>query len=272
MSWFRKKTPKKLGDSNSSNANKTTKNSPSLHEAESWIKDYLKLDPNLVIRYVENNNKKVMFCFLNNISDQKMINELIIPYLSKQSVQLNLKDLKQSAPIADTLEADSLNKAVKYILQGWTYLLIEDEQIGLLLNTVNFPTRSLSMPEIESLVLGPQLAFNEKLDTNIALIRKYISDSKLSIENFIVGRKTHTRGAVIYLDGVAIDQNVQKILKRINEVEIDGVIGAAMLVQLIEDNTMSVLPNILETERPDRVVKKYTGRENCCIARWQGMP
>ena len=46
---------------------------------------------------------------------------------------------------------------------------------------------------------------------------------------------------------------VGTLRKRIQNIKIDGIIDSSVLLQLIEDNSLSIFPLMLLTERPDRV-------------------
>ncbi|MFP3360029.1 spore germination protein, partial [Planococcus sp. SIMBA_143] len=45
---------------------------------------------------------------------------------------------------------------------------------------------------------------------------------------------------------------VQTVTQRISNIKIDGVLDSSLLMQLIEDNGLSIFPQLILTERPDR--------------------
>ena len=52
--------------------------------------------------------------------------------------------------------------------------------------------------------------------------------------------------------GIANDQMVQTMRQRIKDLYIDELIDSAVLAEMIDDNSLSVFPQMLLTERPDR--------------------
>ena len=53
---------------------------------------------------------------------------------------------------------------------------------------IKYEHRTISNPTFESSVKGTQEAFNEVLNINTALIRKYVNDSNLIIEKIPIGK------------------------------------------------------------------------------------
>lgn len=113
--------------------------------------------------------------------------------------------------------------------------------------------RALTVPEVEFSVVGPKESFIESLETNLFLLRKRIPIDRLTVKMTTVGTLSKTKVAVVYIDGIANPDNVQTVLQRIEEVEFDEIIDSSYIVQIISDNRHSPFPQLLDTERPDRV-------------------
>lgn len=100
--------------------------------------------------------------------------------------------------------------------------------------------------------MGPQIAFNESLATNISLIRRFLTNPKLCNESYTVGKQTKSAISLLYLKGIADEDMIDRMRKRIKSIDIDGILDSSNLVQLIEDNSFAIFPQLLLTERPDR--------------------
>ncbi len=113
--------------------------------------------------------------------------------------------------------------------------------------------RAVGTPTFESSVKGTQEAFNEVLNTNTALIRKYVKDSNLIIEQINIGKRASNTCTVMYIKGLTNPKIVKKIKNRISNIDTDIIITTDNLSQFIETNTFSIIPQIMPTEKPDRV-------------------
>lgn len=112
--------------------------------------------------------------------------------------------------------------------------------------------RSVSEPTIEKSLKGGKDAFTETLRTDTALIRKRIKNPSLKIKSLTVGRKSETAVAVLYVDGIADPAVVAELMRRLDAIDIDGVLATGCIEELIVDHPKSLFPQLLHTERPDR--------------------
>ena len=73
------------------------------------------------------------------------------------------------------------------------------------------------------------------------------------IENIPVGNISKTKCAVCYINNIANDNLVAEVRYRLNNINVDYVLSSGQLEQLIEDNGNYSVPELIATERPDRV-------------------
>jgi len=130
--------------------------------------------------------------------------------------------------------------------------------------------RGIDRPNTEMVIRGPQEGFNESLRTNTGLIRKILKDAALVVENIAVGKRSRTPCALMYIKDIANDSLVDEVRRRLNGVDIDYLIDSGELEQLIEDNSFLAVPQIMATERPDRVAAMLTEGKVAVIV--QGSP
>ncbi len=139
------------------------------------------------------------------------------------------------------------------VVTGMTAVLVEGADAALILETRGYPARSVDRTTNESVVLGAQEGFVESLRTNMTLLRRYLPSPHLVTEAMTVGTAVPCRLSLVYLSGVADPEIVNRLRARIKRVDVPTVMGAGALGQLIEDRPSALLPQILQTERPDRV-------------------
>ena len=111
--------------------------------------------------------------------------------------------------------------------------------------------RAVGQPTVEKSVKGGKEAFVEALRTNTALVRRRVRTPALKCEQTIVGRKSGTAVAILYINGVAAPDTVALLRRRLDAIDIDGLTAAGHLEQYLTDHPASPLPQMLHTERPD---------------------
>ena len=114
--------------------------------------------------------------------------------------------------------------------------------------------RTPSEPTNESAIRGPRDGFIEDIYDNLSLIRSRLPDPHLKADETIVGRRSQTKVAVVYLEDVANPDLVLEVKKRLAKIDIDGVLEPGILEEFIKDNKRTTLPLSLTSERPDKIV------------------
>ncbi len=68
-----------------------------------------------------------------------------------------------------------------------------------------------------------------------------------------MGNISKTKCAVCYINNIVNDNLVAEVKYRLNNINVDYVLSSGQLEQLIEDNGNYSVPELIATERPDRV-------------------
>ncbi len=143
---------------------------------------------------------------------------------------------------------------VEKVNYGGTAVFIDGCPRCILVETKGWDRRPIGKSETEQIIWGPQEAFNETLRSNTGLIRKSIRNTNLMTELIKVGVQNRTDVAVMYMKNIANPRLVEEVKRRIEAVSSDYVGESGMLEQFIEDHPFMPVPQIMATERPDRVV------------------
>ena len=134
-------------------------------------------------------------------------------------------------------------------------LFVDTLSVGFDIDVKGFKQRSISKPENEIVIKGPHEAFVENIRTNTTLLRRFTNNENLIIENTKVGKITQTNCAICYIKDIANDALVSETKYRLNNLEIDSLLSAGELEQLLTDTNSLSVPKILVSERPDYAVK-----------------
>lgn len=212
----------------------------------------------LVLREFVTCQRQACLIFIEGMSSSESLNHYILePCMLRSDEQPPAGQMpmwlaKNAIAIGDVQETGIFQELVEAVLNGKSAVLVDGCAEALLLETRGYEKRGVERTNSESVVLGPQEGFVENLRTNITLVRRIVRSPHLVSEMMTVGTKLPTQLALMYLDGVASEPALNEVRRRIKSLNVDNVPGTGYLQQLIEDHPFALLPQMLETERPDR--------------------
>jgi hypothetical protein len=221
---------------------------------QDWEKTLTKSDDyKKVFYYNQQSNLRFSFTFMSSLIDESILQQNALPYLLEKPFE-KMDDIKKFIPIADVQISNDISQIEQKLFNGYAMLTIESDHhnFGFIAAQQEI-SRTVAPPEVEFSVIGPKESFIESIDQNINLIRKRLPIKELIMEEVTVGSLSKTKVVIMHIDGIADPENVSTITKRITEVEFDAITDSSYIVQLISDNKNSPFPQLLDTERPDRV-------------------
>jgi len=253
-----------------------------IKENVSHINELMHTPKDLVARIITvgNSSHVCAIVSMDGLSDKKLINEQVInkiqqDYLiaqkesQKESENGSRKQSEKESPpsyddvIAELMDrvlsihsiqrANQWDKVMQALLSGNTVLFLEGMNEVLIIGSAKFPERSVEEPPTESLVRGPREGFTESIHTNKALIRMKINDPNLFFDNYSIGKRAKKDLAVCYINGVIHPDLVAEVKRRLDSLDIDDAPESGIIEQWIEDSFLSPFPQMLHTERPDKV-------------------
>ncbi|MBO9130979.1 spore germination protein [Bacillus sp. 165] len=191
--------------------------------------------------------------YFRTLINQDMLHRDVLSYVLERNIE-SLRQLQSAFPIEQVEISDDIDVITKSILSGHVMIRMEENASScVLVNICGRKERQISKPDIEYNVIGPQEAFVESIEVNLGLIRRRLPISTLTVKEVTIGELSHTCTAVVYIDGIANEDNVEYLLNKLKEVEIDNVTDSSYLIRMLEDNPNSLFPQSINTERPDRV-------------------
>jgi hypothetical protein len=135
----------------------------------------------------------------------------------------------------------------------------------ILVNAAASNGRNVTIPEVEFTVEGPKEAFVESLDINLNLIRNRVPVPEFRIKELTIGSIAKSRVAICYIKGITNEQYLNTCIQRIENVRFDQVTDSTLLQQMIEDNSNSIFPQMIGTERPDYVAWAVSSGQICFL-------
>ena len=189
-------------------------------------------------------NRVVSEAVANNITVRKVRKFDLPNYLMNSLIPQN--SVKQ---------VTTFDEAANGINSGNCALFVDTLPLAFDIELKGFKQRSVDKPNNEIIIKGPHEAFVENIRTNTSLIRRIINNENLIIENIEVGKITKTKCAVCYMKNITNDDLVNEVKYRLNNLEVDALLSAGELEQLIVDSNILGIPEVLSTERPDKATK-----------------
>lgn len=189
---------------------------------------------------------------LKGALDKTIINDSII-------APLTTAVKARGAGVPDCISAHMLKEiatqgeAVQEVLEGQVVLIVHGQASAWSINAKETRLRAVTEPKAQTVVRGPRDGLIEDLETNLTLVRKRLKTPSLKVASRSLGRRSKTAIAVLHIEGVADPKIVEEVQARLSKIDIDGIMDSGELEQLIEDNSMSVFPQVGNTERPDNV-------------------
>ncbi|MCK8828294.1 spore germination protein [Natroniella acetigena] len=232
-----------------------------------YIKDNLAASSDLVFRefYIgaDKNLAAQLIFFDALVKDELLQGKVLKPLMLEITGNLEQTEIKEqvndtltelSIPISGADIITSLEQVITEILGGKAILLVDQVDKAFSLDVRDWQGREIDKPGIEASTRGPQEAFNESLQTNIALIRKRLQDNNLMIEIDNIGKRTNTELAITYIEDLAEPELIDRIKYRLDNIDVDGILEIGQINQYLSDNWLTIFPLFQTTERPDRVV------------------
>ncbi len=152
-------------------------------------------------------------------------------------------------------EVTDFDEVANGINSGNCALFVDTLNLAFDIEVKGFKQRSIDTPNNEVVIKGPHEAFVENIRTNTSLIRRIVNNENLIIENLEVGKITKTKCAVCYIKNITNTDLINEVKYRLNNLEVDSLLSAGELEQLIVDNNALGIPQTISTERPDKAAK-----------------
>lgn len=155
----------------------------------------------------------------------------------------------------DANQGESVTDLYDHILNGHIIILIDGTKRFMMFDCKGWQSRGIGTPMTEKSLWGPKDSFVETIRYNTAMLRRRLRDPRLRFDAHTVGKITKTDVFVAHMEGLTNPEFVKLANERIKAIDIDTITNAYELITLIEDKHHTLLPRLIETERPDRVMK-----------------
>jgi len=224
------------------------------------IKEHFDKREDLIIREIKSGNYNFAIVYLIGLTDTENIGRLVIsPILQYKDFTSNkiLKTLKESVLAFSEIDEESdFDNICKEILSGKAIVIAHNCKSALILQADKHKERAIAEPPTNAVIKGPRNGFVENLKTNLTSIKNILRTKDLKTINLTVGKYTQTSIAILYIKGIAEQKIVKEIKKKIEAIDIDGVIDSFYISQFLENYKYSIFKQVGSSEKPDIVCAK----------------
>lgn len=244
--------------------------SPSLHSTLSKVKEALGPSPDLIIREFLFGSTKMALVQIDGMVNERYGADGILAALMRESASSHLDTMERTPlgnrdgfvdvvrerllPILSVTKEERIERLLRAVISGDTALIVDGAEAALLCSTRGFEHRAIQEPISESGVRVPREGFTEAIRVNTSLIRRRVKDPRLWFETMEIGSVTQTDVAMCYIKGIANDEVVAEVRKRLKDIDTDSILESGYIEEYIEETPYSIFPQIFRTERPDVVV------------------
>lgn len=218
----------------------------STEENENCIKEYFHHTNDLIIEKISIQNHAGSVIYIKSLIDLDKLQEKVltpISFINKEELD-TLMDFKR---------LQTLEECFSSILQGFALLFPAGQTMAYGIQIAQSNNRAITEPETEKVLKGAHEGFVEDLSVNLNLIRKNIKSPNLVVRYVGIDAKITPEMCIVYMKNLANEEIVQEVKKRASTIHADSIPIDGYIEELMEDNTYSLFPQLLNTERPDRV-------------------
>lgn len=203
---------------------------------------------------------RVSLCFIDGLVSGQSVSENIIRPLTDsrrfdgETDEKRIRELMLGGVVyGNTVkQRTSCDEVIKDLLNGFCAVIFDKTGAAVTFEVKSDEKRSIDQPKEEKVVKGSKDAFIEILKTNTSLVRKKLHDPKLKIKETIIGSKSETMAAIIYIDGFTNMEIVEEVEKRLSGIRTEGALTSAVIEENIVDDPRTPFPQLINTERPDK--------------------
>lgn len=204
---------------------------------------------------------KIIIAFIENFCDKELLSQNVIEPMMKVSLEKSNIPImefiqKKIVTLGEISELHTMEDTIDSILSGNPVIYIDGEDKAFKAGLAAVEKRAVEEPATEVSIKGPREGFTESIQTNIILLRRKLKNSKFKIEKFKIGDQTKTDIAICYIQGIAKDDIVQEVKRRMDTIEVDGILATGYIEQFIQDGKLELFPTVGNSEKPDKVASK----------------
>ena len=194
--------------------------------------------------------------FAKDLVDKQSIGDLIIRPASLFKGKVCKDSLEELFFYPEKQKVTTIKDCINQVVSGNALLISDGVDFAISFDIKFFQMRAIAEPPTSTVIKGPREGFVETLPVNVSLIRRRIKSPHLIMENTEIGRFSKTMVTLCYIDNVADKKLVEKVRKKLQEINIDAILDSSYVAKFLGDKTPTLFKQVGNTEKPDILVAK----------------
>ncbi len=213
-----------------------------------------------VVRRFETSGKGACVIFSSGLVNLELISQSVLePLILAENIpdEDTIKYLDEEVLFfADSEKSGDVSELIGYVTKGKAVVMVEGQKEALVLGVDQFQQRAIAEPPTSAVLKGPRRGFVENYKTNLALVKEILATPNLKTINLKVGEISNTDIVIVYLDNVCDKKLPLEIKKKLEKIEIDGVIDSYYISEFLENRPYSIFKQVGSSEKPDVICAK----------------
>ena len=215
--------------------------SANLRENEKYLRSRLENCSDILIRPMRLGDKHKVDCLMVYIEvavSNMMLDDSALGKMINHFWEISPEDIQEfvrhnSLGIADVKKLENLDESIDAMLAGNAVFFIDGYDKAMKISSKGYPSTGVMEAESEKVLRGSREGFSDSVKSNSALVRKRLRDTRLKVEEYKIGVRSHTLTQVLYMDDLVHEGLLEEVKERLEE-----------------------FPQYQTTERPDRAVQE----------------
>lgn len=224
-------------------------------ESLSWIVSQFKNTKELTQKELEFENKKMTVLYIKSLIDQELFQQYIVNPFFEMKTEEQFRVYLTALP--QFQEVQSKEEGLLYVMEGNILVALQEN-----LYAIDFKlakNSDVNSTSVETTIHGSELALSDNLMTNVNIIRSFYHQPSLIIEYYLKGEVNKPKVALIY-DQEKVKKKALEIIKeKLQQIDKQIITETPQFNNFLNDKRFSLFPQMILTERPDRVVYNLAG-------------
>ncbi|MBQ8909056.1 MAG: spore germination protein [Clostridia bacterium] len=220
------------------------------------IKNTLNQSSDVGDRIFKKNGQTLALVFLKSIINQDLLSSAVYFPLQTFEGTLTIDNINSSILKCADVKIIKEEEVVSEILNGKVVLFADFDGRIISIDLYKVPVRLPAEPPTSPVLQGPREGFVEDYQTNLTLLRRRIKSPNLVFNTMDIGLQSQTKVTVCYIKGIAKEEIVEKVVNKLKDIKIDGILDSYYVLSFLEERPNSLFKQIGNSEKPDIVCAK----------------
>lgn len=223
------------------------------------LSDYLRMDRSfdLITRRITFAGRNASVFYVDGLCKDEVVEKISWVLLNAKPETLGTNDvgdfMRTLVTFAENFTVVEVAQAARAVLSGSVVLIVQGLSEAIVIDVRLAPARSVDEPQSDRVLRGPHDGFVESLMVNCALIRRRIRDTRLTMEQYIVGRESKSDVVLCYMQGKVNEKALKNLRKKLESVDVEALtMSQQSLMECLQPKQVfNPFPKARYSERPD---------------------